>query len=86
MEKTYEAVLEIIKQSYLSACWSSAFADATDYNGDSYYECEHVNYAAGSLSSLQSLVDQLGITISPEEIEKEKLSAEQQYKEETGED
>lgn len=82
MEQTYEALLQTIKHSYLSACWNYTYTSLYDYNGDSYYELERVNYADGQVSSLRALVDQLGIKVTDEEIDLETASAKKYFEDE----
>jgi hypothetical protein len=79
MEKDYDTALETIKHSFLAACWQLAYANSRNYNGDSYYECETVSYAEGSLSSLKSLIEKLNIKVTQEEIDNETASAKKYY-------
>lgn len=68
MEKTYDEVINTIKELYLKACSNKGFADEYDYNGSEYYQCERTNYAYGATAALENLINALGIEVPQEEI------------------
>lgn len=85
MEKTYEALAERIKKKYLGSCFDVGFAEAYDYNGAEYDECEKTNFAYGQLSSYEALIKSEGIIVSKEEAKKSKEKGRQAYLEENQE-
>lgn len=68
MEKTYDEAINIIKELYLKACHEHGYAKELNYNGSEYYECEMTNYAKGSKSAYEELINTLGIQIPQEDI------------------
>jgi hypothetical protein len=68
MDKTYDDVINAIKELYLKACYNNALANEYDYNGSEYYQCERTNYASGAKSAYDNLIKELGITVPQNEI------------------
>lgn len=56
-EKKYDLLVQQIKELYLKSTYKLAYAEAYDYGGSDFYECDHINYANGFDDGCNLLVD-----------------------------
>lgn len=79
MEKTYEALIERLKQQYFNLCYNYGYVEAYNVNATDPDKDTRIHYAQGELSSYISLLEAEGICISEEQYEEYKEEGRQAY-------